>query len=94
MPVVMFPALVILFWADFQAKRMGALSISASSYAGRLRENLEEQKTWFQLWASWSSQIDAFGLLLLGSAWALVLLPITLYRRSVEDGGQRSASKV
>lgn len=94
MPLVMAPALMILFWADIQAKRIGALSISASSYAGRLREDLEEQKTWLQLWASWSSQIDAFGLLMLGVAWALVLLPITLYHRNVEDGGQKRMSEV
>lgn len=88
MPTVMAPALIILFWADIQAKRLGTLSISTSSYAGRIRA--EQQQTWFQLWASWWSQIDAFGLIILGISWAMVLLPLTLYKKNGEGWNARA----
>lgn len=88
MPVVMAPALIVLFWADIQAQRVGAISISASSYAGRTQAG--ERQTWLQLWGSWWSQIDAFGLIILGIAFALVLLPFTLYKR-LDHGWQNRA---
>lgn len=79
MPAVMAPALMVLFWADIKAKKLGVLSIAASSYDGRVK-NKEERLTWWQLTRNWWIQIDAFGLILLGVGWALVLLPFTLYK--------------
>lgn len=35
MPVVMAPALIVLFWADVKAKKAHILSFSASNYAAR-----------------------------------------------------------
>ena len=75
----MAPALMVLFWADIKAKKLGVLSIAASSYDGRVK-NKGERLTWWQLTRGWWSQIDAVGLILLGAGWALVLLPFTLYK--------------
>ena len=80
----MAPALMVLFWADIRAKKLGVLSIAASSYDGRVKD-MEDRLTWWQLTRSWWVQIDAVGLILLGAGWALVLLPFTLYR-SAEGG--------
>lgn len=84
MPVVMAPALIVLFWADLKAKKLGVLSIAASSYDGRVN-NKEQRITWWQLTKGWWVQIDAAGMILLGAGWALVLLPFTL-SRSAEGG--------
>jgi len=84
MPAVMAPALMVLFWADIKAKKLGVLSIAASSYNRRVGGK-EERLTWWQLTRNWWVQIDAVGLILLGVGWALVLLPFTLYRRA--EGG-------
>ncbi|GAA6008034.1 uncharacterized protein JCM10292_000719 [Rhodotorula paludigena] len=35
-PVLLAPALMILFWADIKAKKLGVLSLAASSYTGRV----------------------------------------------------------
>lgn len=84
MPVVMAPALMVLFWADIKAKQLGVLSIAASSYQRRL-DYKEERLTWWKLTRNWWVQIDAVGLILLGIGWGFVLLPFTLYK-SVEGG--------
>lgn len=84
MPTVMAPALMVLFWADIKARKLGVLSIAASSYDRRVK-NKEERLTWWQLTRMWWIQIDAIGLVLLGAGWALVLLPFTLYK-SAEGG--------
>ena len=84
MPAVMAPALMVLFWADIKAKKLGVLSIAASSYDRRVKGK-EKRLTWWQLTRNWWVQIDAVGLILLGVGWALVLLPFTLYRHA-EDG--------
>jgi hypothetical protein len=84
MPAVMAPALMVLFWADIKAKKLGVLSIADSSYVGRV-QNKGERLTWWQLTKTWWVQIDAVGLILLGVGWALVLLPFTLYK-SAEGG--------
>ena len=87
MPVVMAPALMVLFWADIKAKKLGVLSIAASSYDGRANTK-EKRPTWWQLTKNWWVQIDAVGLILLGAGWAFVLLPFTLYKGA--EGGWRN----
>ena len=84
MPAVMAPALMVLFWADIKAKKLGVLSIAASSYSRRVKVD-EERLTWWQLTRRWWVQIDAIGLVILGFGWALVLLPFTLYKGA--EGG-------
>jgi len=90
MPTVMAPALMVLFWADIKAKKLGVLSIAASSYDGRVK-NKGERLTWWQLTRNWWAQIDAVGLILLGAGWALVLLPFTLYKSAKGGWGNGRA---
>lgn len=75
-PVVMSPALVVLFYADIKAKRLHVLEGPAavtSGVAARI-ESRSPLKILIKIW----SAIDAFGLILLGFAWTLLLLPFTL----------------
>ena len=88
MPAVMAPALMVLFWADIKAKKLGVLSIAASSYHRRIVKTKEEHLTWWKLTRRWWTQIDAIGLIILGIGWALVLLPFTLYKSA--EGGWRN----
>ena len=87
----MAPALMVLFWADIKAKKLGVLSIAASSYDGRVKD-VEERLTWWQLARTWWVQIDAVGLILLGVGWAMVLLPFTLYKRA--EGGWKNGRRL
>ena len=91
MPAVMAPALMVLFWADIKAKKLGVLSIAASSYNRRVKAD-EECLTWLQLTRRWWVQIDAVGLVILGSGWALVLLPFTLYKGA--EGGWKNGGSL
>ena len=70
---------MILFWADIKAKQSGTLSPSASDYTARVRAGKEERKSWLRLVWDMFVVIDAFGLVLLGTGFSLVLLPFTLY---------------
>ncbi|TFK94589.1 MFS general substrate transporter [Polyporus arcularius HHB13444] len=84
-PACMAPALMILFWADLKAKKLGELSLAASDYTARVRAGTEERKSWHRLVWDMLVVIDAFGLVLLGVGFSLVLLPFTLYT-TAKDG--------
>lgn len=81
MPVVMAPALMVLFWADLKAKHNGIAS-------GLTRAHLHEKKTVWQHTKDFCIAIDAFGLILLGFSWTLALLPFTL--KSSAAGGYKN----
>jgi hypothetical protein len=72
MPVVVAPTLVILFWADIQAKKMGVGVRSPEAQAAR------DQRSWFQATKDFAEDIDALGLILIGSSWSLLFIPFTL----------------
>ncbi|KAJ7073237.1 major facilitator superfamily domain-containing protein [Mycena belliarum] len=78
-PACIAPIVLVLFWADWKAKKIGALSVASSSYARRKLAGKEEHRSVAQTVLHYARIIDAFGLLLLGTAFALVLLPFTLY---------------
>lgn len=86
MPVVMAPALCVLFWADIKAKRAHILSFSASGYSARTAK--AERKSWLRLVYEFCVKIDALGLVLLGFSWSLILLPFTL--KSSASGGYKN----
>lgn len=72
----MSPALIVLFYADIKAKRLNVLegpSAVTSGLAARI-DSRSPLKVLMKIW----SAIDAFGLILLGFAWTLLLLPFTL----------------
>lgn len=79
-PVSLVPALWILFWGDFKAKKVGALSLASSTYARQriLAGEEKEQRTWWQAGLHHASRINALGLLIMGFAFACLLSPFTL----------------
>ncbi|KAF9055230.1 MFS general substrate transporter [Hymenopellis radicata] len=81
-PVSVTPAIWVLFWGDRRAKKLGALSLASSSYERRKQlsgNQDEEQRSLLRLVVHYWKAIDAFGLILLGTSFALFLLPFTLY---------------
>ncbi|KAJ7178614.1 hypothetical protein C8R43DRAFT_467113 [Mycena crocata] len=91
-PVSIGPALLVLFWGDRKAKRIGALSLASSSYARRKQIAGEKKQTLLQSGLYYWRIIDAFGLILLGTAFTLVLLPFTLYTSA--DNGWKNPSLI
>ncbi|KAJ7903673.1 major facilitator superfamily domain-containing protein [Mycena olivaceomarginata] len=93
LPITIAPALVVLFWGDKKAKKLGALSLASSSYVRR--KQLAGQKvdqSFIQLGIHYWRLIDAFGLLLLGTGFTLILLPFTLYTNA--DNGWKNPSLI
>ncbi|KAM0752628.1 MFS general substrate transporter [Meredithblackwellia eburnea MCA 4105] len=92
MPALMCPALLVLFWGDYKAKKIGAVSLASSSYARREFLKKEEKKSWIQMAFYYFKIIDGLGLILLGFAWSLILLPFTLSAGA--NGGWHNASMI
>ncbi|KAH7100188.1 MFS general substrate transporter [Auriculariales sp. MPI-PUGE-AT-0066] len=92
MPVVMAPGMIVLFWADFKAKRMGIgeESFATSNYAARTVPS--ERQPWSSIALEFMRKIDAIGLLLLGGSWTLIFLPFSL--KSGAKGGYANASLI
>ena len=93
MPVCVMPILYCLFWAEWEAKKSGKLSFAASSVAYQLglSGKQQEQSLWERI-RQGASTIDAFGLLLLGFAFALLLSPPSLY--ATANGGWTNPSMI
>ncbi|ODN80959.1 hypothetical protein L202_03072 [Cryptococcus amylolentus CBS 6039] len=92
-PVLISPLIIILYWAGYKAKKIGALSLASSSYARRQALGIEEeQRTFTQNIVHYWRQMDAFGLLLMAFSWALMLLPFTLYKTA--DKGFKNPSLI
>ncbi|KAH8431890.1 uncharacterized protein LDX57_009540 [Aspergillus melleus] len=98
-PVLVTPIILTLFYADRQAKKAGELSFAASRLETRRAEEAgtmqiqrstlrNRLKTFWQL----LDEIDIIGLMLLGLAFALILLPFSLV--SDADGGWSNASMI
>lgn len=51
----------------------------------------QDARTWIQMALHYWSIIDAFGLILLGTGWSLLLLPFTLYT-TAENGWKNRKS--
>ena len=84
---------MILFWADIKAKKLGTLSLAASDYTARVRAGKEERKSWLRLIWDMFIVIDALGLVLLGTGFALVLLPFTLYTTAKDHWRNRECRR-
>ncbi|CAO1634322.1 unnamed protein product [Parajaminaea phylloscopi] len=73
------PIIATLYWADWKAKKEGVLSVAASSIAFQTGLRGSEEQVGFLAKARRAASItDAFGLLLLGFCFALLLSPTTL----------------
>ncbi|TXT04868.1 hypothetical protein VHUM_03951 [Vanrija humicola] len=93
-PVCLMPSLFILFWGDRRAKKLGALSLASSSYARRqiLERREPVHRTLVQNILHHLNLIDAFGLLVLGFAFACLLAPGTLSTSA--KGGYKNPSLI
>ncbi|KAJ7895517.1 hypothetical protein B0H14DRAFT_3125227 [Mycena olivaceomarginata] len=83
-PACIAPIVVVLFWANFP------LSLASSSYARRKLTAAEQDRSLVQTVLHYTGIIDAFGLLLLGVAFSLILLSFTLYM-GAENGWKNSS---
>lgn len=83
-PVVMAPALVVLFYADIKAKKLHVLDNPTADTASGPTPVIESRSP-LQVLIKIFSAIDALGLILLGFSWTLILLPFTL-SASAADG--------
>lgn len=95
LPAMLIPAIVILTYYDRKAQRLGILNIASSETARKEAEKNGEmgpggvitaatsqipKKQWTQHVREGFVEIDAFGLLLLGFGWSLLLLPFSSSR--------------
>lgn len=92
MPAVMAPAIFILFLADRRAKQMGTLSFAAPTAAERRRASgaEAERETYVQQVKEFMKKMDFGGLVLIGTAFALLLLPPTLARSAKKTWSHRA----
>ncbi|KAH8915423.1 hypothetical protein BT69DRAFT_1341314 [Atractiella rhizophila] len=86
-PAVTIPAIIILFWGDYKAKRLlPPKSKQAALYVPALRFRFVDL-AWH-----YYNEIDGFGLILTGFSWTLLLLPFTL--SATADHGWANASLI
>jgi hypothetical protein len=82
LPICVAPALVVLHIGDHRAKKLGAISLAASSATKREELGLESapavRRTLYQNFRFYWTRLNAFGSLLMGLAFALLLAPNTL----------------
>lgn len=108
MPVAIGPAVATLIYLDRKAKKTGLVNIASSNAARRAALEQEEKqdlagpshpavganetKSWTQSVRNVLDEIDAFGLVLLGFSWSLLLLPFSL--KTYANGGWRNPSLI
>lgn len=94
-PVSVAPSLIVMFWGDRKAKRLGALSLASSSYARRRvleGESGPPRKTKWQIVHKFLVDVDAVGLILFTFSLALLLTPPTL--SVLVDKGEQNPSLI
>ncbi len=84
-PVAMAPLILTLFWGERQAKKQGLVAASSP------HESLVHRRKgkWAQRAWHFAEQLDLVGLVLLGVAVALILLPMTLAQRAKDSWSNR-----
>ncbi|CAO1631802.1 unnamed protein product [Sympodiomycopsis kandeliae] len=83
MPALVLPLCGVLYVADRKARKMGEISINASSYQGRLAAGQETAKlSYFQLLWNFCIRADIPGLLVLAFGFCLLFLPFSLYKKA------------
>lgn len=93
MPVALGPAIAVLIWLDRKARKDGIVNL-ASSNATRRADDIHTGAS-RTLWESLKhnlEEIDAFGLILLGFGWSLLLLPFSL--QTYANDGWRNPSMI
>ncbi|THH07782.1 hypothetical protein EW145_g3143 [Phellinidium pouzarii] len=88
-PATLLPLIVTFFWAEHKAKRLGIVDeMNTSIGAGAYMQSelvIDAKSTIKQRLRRAAEQLDLFGLLLLGAAVSLFLLPLTL-AETAKDG--------
>ncbi|WVQ72881.1 hypothetical protein IAR50_002442 [Cryptococcus sp. DSM 104548] len=95
LPVCISPALIVLLIGDHRAKKLGTLSLAASSVAQRKflagQDEIKKRSMWQNIRFYWT-RLNGFGLLLMGFGFALLLTPMTLYTTAA--GGYKNPSLI
>lgn len=81
-PASLAPLIITLYWAERKAKRLG-LAPDSTAFVG--------DTLWQRVW-NFSEQLDLVGLVLVGTAVALILLPLTLTQTA--KGGWNNPSMI
>jgi hypothetical protein len=89
-PAVLSPSILILYFAQHRAAKQHVLTIAAAPAAQRRAKTgiAEPAPSYWQQVRAFCVQIDFVGLWLLAAAFALILLPFTLYKK--QDAGWAS----
>lgn len=87
-PVSLFPLITVLLWAENKAKKLGLLEAALQ----RERDGTDDPATapLGERMKTMAQQLDLVGLILLGGAVALILLPLTL-SQTVREGWKNGA---
>ncbi|KAI0666920.1 drug:h+ antiporter [Trametes maxima] len=84
-PMALSPLILTLFWAERRAKQLGLVDAprrsASGSGSGFMPPATAKVSTLRRAWL-FAEQLDLVGLILLGSAIALILLPMTLAQRA------------
>ncbi|KAK8849795.1 hypothetical protein IAR55_005131 [Kwoniella newhampshirensis] len=93
-PILIAPAIGILFWADRRAQKVGALSLASSTYAREraLTGEAPVARTRSATCLYYARRIDAVGLILMGFAFGCILTPFTL--STTAQGGYKNPSLI
>ncbi|KAL0566248.1 hypothetical protein V5O48_015772 [Marasmius crinis-equi] len=106
MPVCLAPAIFTLIHLDWKARKQGVASIASSGIAQRSAAAEAEddkdmdapsslpppRKSKWEATKSFLEEIDAFGLIILGFGWSLLLLPFSL--KNYAKGGFNNPSMI
>ncbi|KAL6243988.1 hypothetical protein RBB50_008857 [Rhinocladiella similis] len=98
-PVLLLPAIFTLYAMQRRGERLGMVTMAASKrlrsgQAGDIAESMGERRIvhWTKLLYQGLIDIDILGLIILGTSFALILLPFTLAERA--DGGWGNATMI
>ncbi|TYJ57394.1 hypothetical protein B9479_001934 [Cryptococcus floricola] len=95
LPVCISPAIIVLLIGDHRAKKLGTISLAASSVAQRKflagQGETKRRSLWQNVRFYWT-RLNVFGLLLMGFGFALLLTPMTL--NTTAKGGYGNPSLI
>lgn len=95
-PAVLTPAIIMISWLDRKANKSGETPIGVDPLAEKKRlikqSEIDGLRAWLILLKGALIEIDAFGLVLLGFAFSLMLIPCSLYSYAV--GGWNNPSMI
>lgn len=75
LPVSLSPLIITLLWAERKTKKLGLIE---ADLQGAMHETTSSDDTLLRRLRRMATQLDLVGLILLGTAISLVLLPLTL----------------